>query len=90
MENFSAGVMDRLGLGYENLASRNPRIIYVSMSGYGHDGPRRDWTSMNMNLQGYSGLMTVTGAEGDPPTAISTRGMIISARCTPVMRSFRP
>jgi benzylsuccinate CoA-transferase BbsF subunit len=71
VENFSAGVMERLGLGYENLASRNPRIIYVSMSGYGHDGPRRDWTSMNMNLQGYSGLMTVTGAEGDPPTAIS-------------------
>lgn len=71
VENFSAGVMDRLGLGYKNLASRNPRVIFVSMSGYGHDGPRRDWTSMNMNLQGYSGLMTVTGAEGDPPTAIS-------------------
>src|SRR5262249_2144913 len=38
---------------------------------YGHDGPRHDWTSMNMNLQGYSGLMMVTGAENDPPTAIS-------------------
>jgi crotonobetainyl-CoA:carnitine CoA-transferase CaiB-like acyl-CoA transferase len=71
VENFSAGVMDRLGLGYETLRSRNQGIIYVSMSGYGHDGPRRDWTSMNMNLQGYSGLMTVTGADGDPPTAIS-------------------
>ena len=71
VENFSAGVMDRLGLGYEQSAFAQSRIIYVSMSGYGHDGPRRDWTSMNMNLQGYSGLMTVTGAEGDPPTAIS-------------------
>jgi benzylsuccinate CoA-transferase BbsF subunit len=71
IENFSAGVMDRLQLGYENLCSLNPPLIYVSMSGYGHDGPRRDWTSMNMNLQGYSGLMMVTGAEGDPPTAIS-------------------
>jgi len=71
VENFSAGVMDRLGLGYETLRGRNQGIIYVSMSGYGHDGPRRDWTSMNMNLQGYSGLMTVTGADGDPPTAIS-------------------
>jgi benzylsuccinate CoA-transferase BbsF subunit len=71
IENFSAGVMDRLKLGYENLRTLNPRLIYVSMSGYGHDGPRRDWTSMNMNLQGYSGLMMVTGAEGDPPTAIS-------------------
>ena len=53
------------------LQAFNPGLIYVSMSGYGHDGPRRDWTSMNMNLQGYSGLMMVTGAEGDPPTAIS-------------------
>jgi crotonobetainyl-CoA:carnitine CoA-transferase CaiB-like acyl-CoA transferase len=71
IENFSAGVMDRLGLGYQALSAANPRLIYVSMSGYGHDGPRRDWTSMNMNLQGYSGLMMVSGAEGDPPTAIS-------------------
>jgi crotonobetainyl-CoA:carnitine CoA-transferase CaiB-like acyl-CoA transferase len=71
IENFSAGVMDRLGLGYEGLKLGNPALIYVSMSGYGHNGPRRDWTSMNMNLQGYSGLMMVTGGEGDPPTAIS-------------------
>ena len=71
IENFSAGVMDRLNLGYEMLSALNSRLIYVSMSGYGHSGPRRDWTSMNMNLQGYSGLMTVSGAEGDPPTAIS-------------------
>jgi crotonobetainyl-CoA:carnitine CoA-transferase CaiB-like acyl-CoA transferase len=71
IENFSAGVMDRLNLGYEKLSAINSRLIYVSMSGYGHSGPRRDWTSMNMNLQGYSGLMTVSGAEGDPPTAIS-------------------
>lgn len=71
IENFSAGVMDRLNLGYARLSAVNPRLIYVSMSGYGHNGPRRDWTSMNMNLQGYSGLMMVSGAEGDPPTAIS-------------------
>ncbi len=71
VENFSAGVMDRLKLGYEYLKAVNPRIIYVAMSGYGHGGPRRDWTSMNMNLQAYTGLMMATGAEGDPPTAIS-------------------
>jgi benzylsuccinate CoA-transferase BbsF subunit len=41
------------------------------MSGYGHSGPRRAWTSMNMNLQAYTGLMLTTGAEGDPPTSIS-------------------
>ena len=71
VENFSAGVMSRLGLGYETLKTSNPRLIFASMSGYGNSGPRRDWTSMNMNLQGYAGLMQVTGAEEDPPTAIS-------------------
>lgn len=70
-ENFSAGVMERLGLGYQAMRNNNPRLIFLSMSGYGHSGPRSQWTSMNMNLQGYSGLMTVTGAAGDPPTAIS-------------------
>jgi benzylsuccinate CoA-transferase BbsF subunit len=63
--------MGRLKLDFATIEKLNARIVYVSMSGYGHNGPRRDWTSMNMNLQGYSGLMTVTGAECDPPTAIS-------------------
>lgn len=70
IENYSAGVMNRLGLGYENLRKLNPGLIYLSMSGYGHAGPRRDWTSMNLNLQAYSGLMMRTGREGDPPMTI--------------------
>ena len=71
VENFSAGALDRVGLGYSDLAAKNPRLIYLSLSGYGHEGPRRDWTSMNLNLQAYSGLMMTTGAEGDPPTTIA-------------------
>ena len=71
VENFSADAMAKLRLDYDNLAPLNPRLIYVSMAGYGHSGPRRDWRSMNMILQGYSGLMMVTGAEGDAPTSIS-------------------
>jgi len=71
VENFSAEVMARLGLAYEHLQPLNPGLIYVSMSGFGHNGPRKDWTSMNMSLQAYTGLMMVTGAEGDLPTAIS-------------------
>jgi crotonobetainyl-CoA:carnitine CoA-transferase CaiB-like acyl-CoA transferase len=71
VENYSAGAMDRLGLGYERLRPKNPRLIYLSLSGYGHHGPRRDWTSMNLNLQAYSGLMMATGEEGDPPTTIA-------------------
>jgi crotonobetainyl-CoA:carnitine CoA-transferase CaiB-like acyl-CoA transferase len=71
VENFSAGVMDRLGLGHDRLKVKNPRLVFVSMSGYGHKGPRRDWRSMNLNLQAYSGLMMATGNDGDPPLAIS-------------------
>ncbi|MBI4529077.1 MAG: CoA transferase [Deltaproteobacteria bacterium] len=71
VENFSGGVMDRLGLGYDRLRAVNPRLIFVSMSGYGHKGPRQSWRSMNLNLQAYSGLMLATGNEGDPPVAIS-------------------
>jgi benzylsuccinate CoA-transferase BbsF subunit len=71
VENFSAGVMARLQLDYQHLQPLNPLLVYASMSGYGHNGPRRNWTSMNMNLQAYTGLMMTTGAENDPPTAIS-------------------
>jgi crotonobetainyl-CoA:carnitine CoA-transferase CaiB-like acyl-CoA transferase len=71
IENFSADVMDRLGIGYKDLSPLNPGLIFVAMAGYGHTGPRREWTSMNMNLQAYTGLLMVNGAEGDLPTAIS-------------------
>ncbi len=71
VENFSAGTMDRLGLGYADLQLSNPGLVYLSLSGYGHEGPRRDWTSMNLNLQAYSGLMMTTGEEGDPPTTLA-------------------
>ncbi len=75
VENFSADVMEKLGLGYERLSALNPRLIYLSMSGYGHDGPRKSWTSMNSNLQAYSGMMMLTEQEGNPPVAVSNSWM---------------
>lgn len=71
VENFSSSVMRRLALDFDTLRSGNPRLIFISLSGYGHTGPRSTWTSMNMNLQAYTGFMMTTGSEGDPPTAIS-------------------
>lgn len=71
VENFSAGVLDRLGLGWEAIQEVNPRMIYASMSGYGQEGPLRGWRSMNMNIQGHAGLMMTTGAANDPPTLIA-------------------
>jgi benzylsuccinate CoA-transferase BbsF subunit len=75
VENFSAGVMQRLGLDHATLQADNPRLVFVSMSGYGHDGPRQSWTSMNSNLQAYSGLMMATDTEEQPPVAISNSWM---------------
>jgi len=71
VENFSSTVMRRLKLDYESVQPSNPGLIFISLSGYGHTGPRSAWTSMNMNLQAYTGLMLSTGSEGDPPTSIS-------------------
>jgi benzylsuccinate CoA-transferase BbsF subunit len=71
VENFSAGVMDRLGLGYHELEKSNPRLVFASMASFGHTGPRQGWTGMNVTLQACSGLMLATGTEADPPIGIS-------------------
>ena len=71
VENFSAGVMERLGIGYRVLAKTNPGLVYCSMASFGHSGPRQGWTGMNVTLQACSGLMLATGAEKDPPIGIS-------------------
>ena len=66
IENFRPGAMDRLGLGYEALHRRHPRLIYCSISGYGQSGPSRDETAMDLVVQASSGLMSITGtAEGE-------------------------
>lgn len=75
VENFSADVMKRLGLDYDRLKILNRHLIFLSMSGYGHSGPRKDWKSMNSNLQAYSGLMMVTEREGERPVSISNSWM---------------
>jgi formyl-CoA transferase/CoA:oxalate CoA-transferase len=66
VENFRPGAMDRLGLGYEAVRRRNPRLIYCSISGYGQNGPSRDETAMDLVVQSSSGLLSITGtAEGE-------------------------
>jgi CoA:oxalate CoA-transferase len=68
VENFRPGTMDRLGLGYTALHARNPRLVYVSISGYGQTGPARDEAAMDLIVQASSGLLSVTGsaAGGEP------------------------
>jgi crotonobetainyl-CoA:carnitine CoA-transferase CaiB-like acyl-CoA transferase len=66
IENFRPGAMDRLGLGYETVHKRNPRLVYCSISGYGQNGPSRDEAAMDLVVQSSSGLLSITGtAEGE-------------------------
>ncbi len=66
MENFRPGVLDRLGLVYEELAAANEGLIWCSISGFGQDGPDRDRPAYDMIVQALSGGMSMTGAPGEP------------------------
>jgi crotonobetainyl-CoA:carnitine CoA-transferase CaiB-like acyl-CoA transferase len=68
VENFRPGVMDRLGLGYEELRKSNPNIIYAAGSGYGSDGPYRHLPGQDLLIQAISGLGANTGTEAQGPT----------------------
>lgn len=67
-ENYSPGVMDRLGIGYDVLRQRNPQIVLASGSGYGQDGGYRNLMAMDLTVQAMSGVMSVTGYPDGPPT----------------------
>jgi len=70
IENFRPGVMDRLGLGYEAVRALRPDIIYCSVSGYGQTGPLRDWPAIDNIVQATSGMMSLGGEPGDPPSRV--------------------
>lgn len=61
LENFRPGVMERLGLDYQVLKSRNPRLIYCAISGFGQEGPWAGRPAYDQIIQGLSGAMSVTG-----------------------------
>lgn len=67
LENFRPKVMDRLGLGFEVLSARNPKIISCAISGFGQDGPWAGRPAYDQIVQGLSGAMSVTGDTGTAP-----------------------
>jgi CoA:oxalate CoA-transferase len=67
LENFAPGVMDRLGVGFSALHAVNPRLVYASGTGYGLSGPDRDNLAMDLTIQAYSGIISVTGDDDRPP-----------------------
>lgn len=70
VENYRPGVMERLGLGWEELHAANPRLIYCSISGYGQTGPLRDRPSFDIVLQAMSGALSMNGEAGGLPTKL--------------------
>jgi len=66
IENFRPDTMPRLGFGYEQVHARNPRLIYCSISGYGHTGPFADKGGFDLVAQAMSGLISVTGSPDEP------------------------
>jgi crotonobetainyl-CoA:carnitine CoA-transferase CaiB-like acyl-CoA transferase len=72
LEAFVPGVMDKLGLGYEEVKKINPGIIYCSISGYGQDGPYSKRPGYDICAQCESGLLAATGEEGRPPVRVGS------------------
>jgi itaconate CoA-transferase len=69
VQNLAPGAASRLGLGYESLSERYPRLIVCDISGYGADGPMRDKKAYDLLIQSESGFLSVTGAPGEPAKA---------------------
>jgi crotonobetainyl-CoA:carnitine CoA-transferase CaiB-like acyl-CoA transferase len=70
VENFRPGVMDRLGVGYEQLKQHNPALVYCAISGFGQDGPMKDAPAYDQIVQGLSGAMSITGDERCAPLRV--------------------
>jgi crotonobetainyl-CoA:carnitine CoA-transferase CaiB-like acyl-CoA transferase len=72
VENYREGVMDRLGLGYETLAARNPKLVYAAIRGFGDartgSSPYKDWPAFDVVAQAMGGLVAITGPDADHPT----------------------
>jgi crotonobetainyl-CoA:carnitine CoA-transferase CaiB-like acyl-CoA transferase len=70
VENFRTGVLERLGLGIASLQERNPRLIVLSITGFGHDGPEGGRAGYDQIAQGEAGLMSLTGSGPDDPQRV--------------------
>lgn len=72
VENFRTGVLERLGLGADRLLELNPRLVVLSITGFGHDGPEGGRPGYDQIAQGEAGLMSLTGSGPDDPQKFGT------------------
>ena len=67
LENFAPGTLDRHGVGADALTAINPRLIFAAGTGFGRTGPHRDYRAMDITVQAMTGVMAITGHDGEPP-----------------------
>ena len=93
VENFRTGVLDGMGLGYENLHGLYPHLVYCSISGYGRTGPYAERPGYDFIIQAEGGMMGITGPEEGPPSRVGvpivdiTAGMFAAAGVLAALRS---
>ncbi|MFQ5913861.1 MAG: CaiB/BaiF CoA transferase family protein [Nitrospinota bacterium] len=78
-ENFRPGTMEKLGFGYERIREINPRVVYASVSGFGHTGPLAKRPGYDVVAQGEGGVMSLTGAPEGPPAKVGVSMADITA-----------
>jgi crotonobetainyl-CoA:carnitine CoA-transferase CaiB-like acyl-CoA transferase len=86
LESFRPGVLDRLGVGYDDLRAVNPKLVYCAITGYGQDGPLRDRAGHDMNYLALSGLLGLAGEPGGPP--VQSAGQIADLGGGALMAAF--
>lgn len=93
VENYRTGDLDKLGLGYNDLHSLNPKLIYCSVSGYGRTGPYADRPGYDAVIQGEGGMMSITGPVDGPPSRVGipitdiTSGMFAATAILAALRA---
>ena len=93
VENFRTGVLDEMGLGYEDLHRLNPRLVYCSISGYGRTGPYAKRPGYDFIIQAEGGMMGITGPEDGPPYRVGvpivdvTAGMFAATSILAALRA---
>ena len=93
VENFRTGVLDGMGLGYEDLHALSPRLVYCSISGYGRTGPYAERPGYDFIIQAEGGMMGITGPEEGPPYRVGvpivdiTSGMFAATAILAALRA---
>ena len=81
VENFSPGVLGRLGFGDDRVRAMNRRAVICHVSGFGQDGPGRAWAAYDLVVQGMGGVMSLTGQPGSDPVVVGVAYVIGRASC---------